>query len=135
MTNWRHGFHFFGRNDIEAWTHDSSRLLRCRTQQLPHDMEPSDSLAIGYIPFSEGASSAACRGSPLHLRIAGPSPRVPLLQHAVEAPCTCDWLALLRGCPSCSTLWKPLVLAARACLCECHQQVAAAAMQGDCLFG
>jgi len=55
MTNWRHGFHFFGRNDIEAWSADGSRLLRCRASQLPHDMAPGDSLLVGYIPFSEGA--------------------------------------------------------------------------------
>jgi hypothetical protein len=54
MTDWRHGFHFFGRNDIEAWSSDGSRLLRCRSQQLPHDMGAADTLAIGYIPFSEG---------------------------------------------------------------------------------
>lgn len=56
MTNWRHGFHFFGRNDIEAWSADGSRLLRCRASQLPHNMAPGDSLLVGYIPFSEGAS-------------------------------------------------------------------------------
>ena len=54
MTDWRHGFHFFGRNDVEAWSSDGSRLLRCRSQQLPHDMDAADTLAIGYIPFSEG---------------------------------------------------------------------------------
>lgn len=54
MTDWRHGFHFFGRNDIEAWSSDGSRLLRCRSQQLPHDMDAADTLAIGYIPFLEG---------------------------------------------------------------------------------
>ena len=55
MTNWRRGFHFFGRNDIEAWSADGTRLLRCRTPQLPHDMAPSDVLHIGYVPYSEGA--------------------------------------------------------------------------------
>ena len=70
MTDWRHGFHFFGRNDIEAWSSDGSRLLRCRSQQLPHDMDAADTLAIGYIPFSEGGqrcvehSRASCIVSP-----------------------------------------------------------------------
>lgn len=63
MTDWRHGFHFFGRNDIEAWSSDGSRLLRCRTQQLPHDMDPADSLAVGHIPFSEGV----CYGISWHI--------------------------------------------------------------------
>jgi hypothetical protein len=54
MTDWRHGFHFFGRNDVEAWSADGSRLLRCRSQQLPHNMDAADTLAVGYIPVSEG---------------------------------------------------------------------------------
>lgn len=65
MTDWRHGFHFFGRNDIEAWSSDGSRLLRCRSQQLPHDMDAADTLAIGYIPFSEGGQGCIDAVKPL----------------------------------------------------------------------
>ena len=56
MSDWRRGYHFSAANDVRAWSADGSRLLSLRSSQLPHDVEPGDSVEIGYIPFNTGAS-------------------------------------------------------------------------------
>ncbi len=55
MSDWRQGFHFSGANDVSAWSADGSRLLSLRVNQLPHNVAPTDSAIIGYIPFTTGA--------------------------------------------------------------------------------
>ena len=55
MSDWRRGFHFSGANDVSAWSADGSRLLNLRVNQLPHNIAPTDSAIVGYIPFTTGA--------------------------------------------------------------------------------
>ncbi len=55
MSDWRQGFHLSGANDVSAWSADGSRVLNLRVNQLPHNVAPTDSAIIGYIPFTTGA--------------------------------------------------------------------------------
>ena len=54
MSDWRQGFHFSAANDVSAWSADGSLLLNLRASQLPHNVVPTDSATIGYIPFNTG---------------------------------------------------------------------------------